>query len=99
MFLLGGENRDQYRKVYILSIDRTDYVTKYMLHLICDIKKTVIFQIRKITNCVLQDVGELLLDFRAGGCNTFTFDGVQTSMMCFSSWDRNDDDGDRDCQS
>ena len=51
------------------------------------LKLTNYFQIRKVTNCALKNVGELDFNFRYGGCNTFTF-GI---MLCFhKSSDAND---------
>ena len=53
-----------------------------------------------MTNCALQDLAtELLIDYRYGACNTFTFGGVSKAMMCFSAYDAGNNDGDRDCQS
>ena len=37
------------------------------------------FQLAKVENCALTNVGELPFDFYLGGCNTFSF-GV---MLCF----------------
>ena len=36
-------------------------------------------QIRKVTNCALENVGELDFEYRYGGCNSFSF-GI---LLCF----------------
>ena len=66
MWLIGGDHLEQRRKVIVL----------YILMIF---SRIIIFQIRKVTNCALEDFGELEFEYRWGACNTFPF-GI---MLCF----------------
>lgn len=48
---------------------------------ISDLLSNKRFQLAKVENCALTNVGELPFDFSNGGCNTFSF-GI---MLCFNA--------------
>ena len=49
--------------------------------------RTYISQISEVTGCSLRRVGDLPIDFRLGGCNTFnsaSFAESEEILLCFS---------------